>query len=271
MIKPKVFHAFAVTLLAGILIGAAAGQAISRSDVQAMSVTEKNRQVRKDLLSILQPSNSLYNSNHRALQGDAWLQVRASATQYRSLCQRDTLSIYYESTDRTGDAPDWPALPYAISSKHSYRFVAPPKPEYLAQAAQAEVRRSPFDSECRNADQIRKDDEWNGWFTAESDEIAMDGGFAMLALMDWVKLPGSVFESCRKEANPKECTDRMDYSIKLDDIEGVEYCKAEKAGEQCVVLGKYGSIFTIHARDTGKPMQAADITSVDFEQMIIVT
>lgn len=267
MIKSKAFRLVAVALAAGVLIGAAAGQAISRSDVQAMSVTEKNRQVRKDLLSILLPSNSLYNSNHRYLQ----LQVRASATQYRSLCQRDTLSIYYESIDRTGDARDWPALPYAISSKRAYRFVAPPKPEYLEQAAQAEVRRSPFDSECRNADQIRKDDEWSGWFTAESDEIAMDGGFAMLALMDWVKLPGSVFESCRKVANPKECTDRMDYSIKLDDIEGVQYCKAEKAGKQCVVLGKNGSIFTIHARDTGKPMQAADITSVDFEEMIIVT
>ena len=271
MTESKAFRLVAVALAAGVLIGAAADRAISRSDVQEMSDAEKNRQVRKDLLSILQPSNSLYNSNFRSLRGDAWLQVRASATQYRSLCQRDTLSIFYESIDRTGDARDWPALPYAISSKRSYRFVAPPKPEYLEQAAQAEVRRSPFDSECRNADQIRKDDEWNGWFTAESDEIAMDGGFAMLALMDWVKLPGSVFESCRKEANPKECTDRMDYSIKLDSIGEVQYCKTEQAGEQCIVLGKYGLIFTIRARDTGKPIEAADITSVDFEEMIIVT
>ncbi|MBA4160984.1 MAG: hypothetical protein C0515_02620 [Novosphingobium sp.] len=131
--------------------------------------------------------------------------------------------------------------------------------------------RSPFDSECRNADQVSKDDEWSGWFEAESDEVAIDGGFAMLALMDWVKLPGKVFESCRKETNPKECTNGLDYMINLDDIGDVGYCEAEKPGEQCIVLGRYSSIFTIRARDTGQPMQAADISSVDFERMIIVT
>ena len=72
MIKLKPFQSFALVLLAGVLIGAAADRAISRTDVRSMSKAAKNRQIRRDMLSIMLPSESLYSSNRINLEGDAF-------------------------------------------------------------------------------------------------------------------------------------------------------------------------------------------------------
>lgn len=268
MVKFKPFQSFALVLLAGALIGAAADRAISRMDVQAMSKTEKNRQIRRDLLSLLLPSQSLYRSNSLSLQGDAWLQTRASATPFKSLCQRDTLSVHYTAIDRAGRYQDRRALPYKAETTRSYRFVGPPKPEYLKAAQADDYERSPLDPECRGAD---TGNEWTGWLTANSPEQAMTGGFAMLALKAWAELPTSVFVSCIAQPDPRACTTGQAYAMTLNFIDGVEICKAERPGELCLVLGRFGTLFTIHARDSGQPMRAEDIRSADYEQQIIVT
>lgn len=271
MIKSKAFQLVAVALAAGMLIGAAADRAISRLDARAMSDAEKNRQVRKDLLSILLPSKTLYSSNRISMDGDVWLHTRASATPYRTLCQRDTLLLYYGSIEQSGRYEERPALPYKLDVNRSYRFVGAPKTEYLTEAIQAEEPRSPFAGECRKADHTGEKDEWDGWFEAASPDLAMEGGFAMLALAEWAKQPANQFGNCIKDADPAQCKARAEYGLNLDQLGGVERCKPEKPDEACWVLGKYGTLFTIHAAKTDKPMQAADIRSVDYEDQIIVT
>jgi hypothetical protein len=271
MIKPKAIQLVSIALSAGVLIGAVADRAISRLDVQAMSAGEKNKQVRKDLLSILQPSTSLYNSNRRSLEGDVWLHTKASATQFKSLCQRDTVLLHYAAIDKAGRAEEWRSLPYKIESTRSYRFVSPPKPDYVAATQADGYERSPFAPECRAADKNPDNDEWSGWFEASSPELAMDGGFAMLALQEWAKRPDAQFINCKADTDPHWCKTAGESAIDLEMIGGVETCAADKPDTICVQLGKYGEQFTIRARQTGKPMTAQDIISVNYEIMIVVT
>ncbi|WP_309623892.1 hypothetical protein [Novosphingobium sp.] len=263
--------ALGLVLVAGILIGAAADRAISRRDVQAMSAGAKNKQYRGDLLSILRPSTSLYTSQRRNLEGDAWVHTRASATQYQSLCQRDTVLLYYAPIEKGGRAEDRRSLPYKLESTRSYRFVSPPKPEYAAATGEDGYERSPFAPECRAADKFPENDEWYGWFEAPSEELAMDGGFAMLAIQEWAKQPANQFSDCITDGDPARCKTLVESALDMNMIGSVAACSPDKPGTICLQLGKYINLFTIRARQTGKPMTADDIISVDYESVIVVT
>lgn len=258
-------------IIGAMLVGAAADRAISRLDVQAMSDAEKNKQVRKDLLSILLPSQSLYASRSLSLDGDVWLHTRASATPYKTLCQRDTLSLFYKTIEDTGRYQERPALPYKLETSRSYRFVGTPRPEYMAEAEEAEEPRSPFVGECRKADNTDPKEEWTGWIQADSPEMAMEGGFAMLALKEWAGVDANQYANCVSEKDPKACKEQVSYALNLDSISGVGSCEADAPDRICLVLGRFSTLFMIQARKTDKPMQAADILSVDYEIQIIVT
>ena len=271
MFKPKAFQLAALAMAAGVLIGAVADRAISRLDVRAMSEGEKNKQYRGDLLSILQPSKSLYSSKRPSLEGDAWVHTRASATQYKSLCQRDTLLLYYAPIEKIASYAEQRALPYKLQSQRSYRFVSPPKPEYVAATREDGYERSPFAPECRAADKYPETDEWHGWFEAPTEELAMEAGFALLALQEWTTRPASQFSDCTEDADPARCKALVKSALDLNIIGGVAACAPAKPGTICLQLGKYGDLFTIRARQTGKPMTAEDVISVDHEVMIIVT
>lgn len=264
-------RSLAALTIGAMLVGAAADRAISRADAMAMSDAEKNKQVRKDLLSILLPSQSLYKSNRLSLDGDVWLHTRASATPYKTLCQRDTLLLFYKTIEDTGRYQDRPALPYKLQAERSYRFVGTPKPEYVAEAEAADEPRSPFAGECRKADKTDPNEEWTGWIQADSPEMAMEGGFAMLALKEWAGVATNQYGNCLAENDPKACKEQAAYALSLDSIDGVDRCEAKAPDQICLGLGRFGTLFTIQARKTGKPMQAADILSVDYEIQIIVT
>lgn len=271
MIKPKAFQLVAVALAAGVLIGAAADRAISRLDVRGMSDGEKNRQVRSDLLSILRPSKSLFHTRMLSLDGDIWLHTRAVATEFQSLCQRDTLSLYYATTERVGRHEEWPAAPYGLSAERTYRFVSAPKTQQFESASNDDRFRSRFVSECRGADEASKDDEWTGWFTAKFAEEAMLGGFAMLALEEWIKDPSHQYLSCANEGMAEPCQQRGKALLSLENIGAVNRCSPNGPNEICFVLGRWGPIWTIRAKNTHAPIKPEDIISVDYEEQIIVT
>ena len=63
----------------------------------------------------------------------------------------------------------------------------------------------------------------------------------------------------------------VESALDLNMIGAVKACTPDKPGTICLELGKYGDLFTIRARQTGKPMTAQDVISVDHEVMIIVT
>ena len=83
MIKLKALRAFAVVLLAGVLIGAAADRVLTSTELRSLSPREANRQYQRDLLSILQPMNH-YPAGMRRLMGDVWAHTRAVATDYEA-------------------------------------------------------------------------------------------------------------------------------------------------------------------------------------------
>ena len=270
MIKPKALRAFAVVLLAGVLIGAAADRVLTSTELRSLSPREANRQYQRDLLSILQPMNH-YPTGMRRLMGDVWTHTRAVATDYETLCQRDMLLLYYEPDQRDGAYEEWTVKPAGISAERAYRFVAPPKPAHLEAIERDGYFRSAFDPKCRKADKPEGANEWYGWFEAASPEQAMDGGFALLAVQEWAKRPASQFGECIEDADPARCKVRVESALDLNMIGAVTACTPDKPGTICLELGKYGDLFTIRARQTGKPMTAQDVISVDPEVMIIVT
>ena len=270
MIKAKALRAFAVVLLAGVLIGAAADRLLSSRDLRELSSRQADRQFRRDLLSILRPMES-YPRGHRHLVGDVWTFTKAVATEFEPLCSRDMLSLAYQPVSRDGEAEDWPVRPSEVTTARSYRFVSPPRPEHLKAVKKDGYYRSPFASGCRAADKVIDNNPWAGWFSAASPEQAMDAGFAMLALQEWEKQPTSQYGSCATEADPAGCKVLFALSLGLDHIGNVRNCKSELPDEICLVLSDFSSEFTIHALKTGKPMRAMDIRSVNFEEMIIVT
>lgn len=270
MIRMRRFGSIAALLAAGILIGASADRVLSSTELRKLSPRQADQQFRRDLLSILRPM-PYYPRGNRRLIGDAWTFTRAVATEYKPLCSRDMLSLNYEPDGREGTPEDWPVKPSDLTTVRTYRFIASPRPDDLKLREHDGYVRSAFDSRCRSADKPEGDNEWAGWFSANSPEAAMSGGFAMLALQGWIAKAGNQFADCLSEADPGHCKTLVASAIKLDMIEAVGECATEKPDETCVTLGRFGMIFTIRARTTGSPMQPADIVAVTAEQVIVVT
>ena len=269
MLEFKAIRSFGLVLALGLLIGATADHALNSLEMRALSAKQADRQVRRDLLSILRPIGPIVRGNRRQV-GDLWMHTKAAATQYQTLCQRDTLSLIYAPSERGGETEEWPLRPYQIESERSYRFIAPPKPEQLKAVQRDNYYRSPFASECRKADLGDPNDEWLGWFDADSAELAMAGGFALQAVQEWAKVAGNEFSSCTQQELYR-CKEKSLPTLTLEQMGGVRKCAAGKPGELCLELGRYTYTLTIKARDTHAPMTAADIISVDYEEMIIVT
>ena len=269
MIKLKPFQSFTAVLAAGVLIGATADHALNSLEMRALSAKQADRKVRSDLLSILRPIGPIVRGNRRQV-GDVWMHTKAAATQYQTLCQRDTLVMFYAPSDRGGETEEWPLRPYQLEAARSYRFIGPPKPEHITAIERDNYYRSPFAAECRKADQGPPDNEWLGWFDADSAELAMAGGFALQVVQEWAKVAGNEFSSCTKQYQYR-CKEKILPALTLEQLEGVRKCAAGKPGELCLELGSYTYTLTIKARDTHAPMTAADIISVSYEKQIIVT
>jgi hypothetical protein len=270
MTKANVIRSFMVALGGILLIAAMTDQALTSTEMRALSAGQANRQIQRDLLSILRPTGKAPGGMTRMI-GDVWIHTKASATDYEPLCQRDTLSLFYAPTSLVEDHEDRPVRPYKIETERTYRFIAQPKQEHLDALNRDDHFRSPFDPKCKAADGSIDNNEWAGWFTAESPDRAMTGGFAVLAVLEWAKHPDHRFQSCSKEPVSATCQSYGIAELKLDAIGDVAECAPDKAGEICLQLGKWGILWTIRAKDTRARMQAADIVSVDYEMQIIVT
>ena len=269
MLEFKAIRSLGLVLALGLLIGATADHALNSLEMRALSAKQADRQVRSDLLSILRPIGQIGRGMTRKV-GDVWMHTKAAATQYQTLCQRDTLFLFYAPSQRGGDMEEWPLQPYQLEAERSFRFIAPPKAEQLKAVERDNYYRSRFAPECHKADQGDPNNEWLGWFKADSAEQAMAGGFALQAVQEWAKDADHEFASCNKQA-PYDCKERVLPTLTLEQLGGVQKCAADKPGELCLELGRYGFSLTIKARDTHAPMSGADIISVSYEEMIIVT
>ena len=269
MLEFKAIRSFGLVLALGLLIGATADHALNSLEMRALSAKQADRKVRSDLLSILRPIGPIVRGNRRQV-GDVWMHTKAAATQYQTLCQRDTLVLFYAPSERGGDMEELPLRPYQLEAARSYRFIGLPKPEHIMAIQRDNYYRSPFAAECRKADQGGTNNEWLGWFDADSAELAMAGGFALQAVQDWAKVAGNEFSSCTKD-DQYRCKEKVLPELTLENLGGVQKCVANKPGELCLQLGRYTYTLTIKARARSVPMTAADIISVDYEEQIIVT
>lgn len=270
MTRARSRFVIAIVLLAGMLIGAAANEALSSRELRGLNGREADRQFRRDLLSIMQPMKK-YRKGPMRVFNDVWAQTRATATDYESLCQRDTVSLIYRPVERKGSAEDWPMRPAGATAERYYRFIARPTPQQLKAVDHDGYFRSAFDPACRAADRELAGNEWSGWFQARSSGDAMYGGLAMLALADWAKRPGNRFVDCEPGSRERVCTDQIAQDMTLDSIGNVEVCLPRTAERHCLKLGRYGIEFTIFYRPGSPYLRADDIVTVKAEEQIIVT
>lgn len=236
-------------------------------ELRALSARAADRQLRSDLLSVLRPSGK-YPTGMRRLVGDQWVHTKAYGTRYKGLCQRDTVSVHYAPTEETVTDEDAVVRPYGVTSDHGYYFVRTPKSETLEQAQDSDEWRSPFQPECAKAD----GEEWVGWFDAPDEDMAMEGGIAFLAALDWAREPEHQFSGCskRNDGQPFGCREDILPQLKFEYINDLNRCEGSK-DEICWKIEASSIELTIKAKRTGKPLRSADISDIKAEYMIIVT
>jgi hypothetical protein len=275
MLFRKSLALFLASFALTISSGAVAAEPLTTTEMRVLSSRAAGKKVKADLVSILRSPGRIKGMTVHV--GDVWMHGKAYATEYKGLCQRDTLSLYYAPVE---DIPmsDWhdaaaevPVRPYKIQTATTYRFVSPPKPEYLQQPGddQEEIYRSPFAAECAKADKITDGNEWSGWFSAPSPEKAMEIALVIPAIREWAKVKNNELLGCAA-SNYGSCkNDGLD-SLSIENPGGFAECSVG-ADELCFQIGSYGEIFTIRARKTGESLTASDIISVERKMNIIVT
>jgi hypothetical protein len=253
-----------IILLTTIPSLAFASEPLTSREMRALSAREANKQVREDLLSILKPMGKVGHGMRRQV-GDLWMHTQPYGTEYKGLCRRDTVSLYYAPTDKTPEYEDQPVRPYRIEAESSYAFVSHPKPEYLADD---DERRSPFQSECARATK----EEWAGWFTANDPRLALLGTLAMQAGVEWAQMPGHELKSCTKDKQGKSlnCANELISSAKVENLESISTCDADK-DQVCYTIVAGSFEMTIKAKKKSDIITADDIISVDGGFQIIVT
>jgi len=234
---------------------------LTTREMRALSAGQADRQIRQDLLSLLQPAGKIGTGNVRRIH-DLWLNTRPYATQFTGLCRRDTVSVSYAPTVDSRAYEDTPIRPYAVDASHHYYFAAPPRRAELTDKGDR-AWRSPFQDECAHAGK----DEWAGWFTADDPRLAMLGAFAMQAAVEWARMPGHELAGCAPLM--RDCAKDLIASAKRENLDSIETCDAGK-DQLCYKVTANSFEMTIRTRNV-EIVTTADIISVDGGYDIVIT
>jgi hypothetical protein len=250
-----------IALLALTAGAAQAQETPTTRQLRAMSAGQADRQIRRDLLSILQPAGKIGTGNLRRIRGLS-LSTQPYATWFHGLCRRDTVTISYAPTVESKAYEDTPIQPYGLDAGHSYYFVAAPHRADLDDRTEARPPRSPFEDECNHIP-----DDWRGWFSAEDPHLAMAGALAMQAAVAWAKQPGHELASCG--GNMGGCVKDLLAAADIHDLDSIATCEAA-AHQRCYRVTSGGFDMTIRTRDVETP-NGTDIISVEGGADIVVT
>jgi hypothetical protein len=250
-------------LLALIWCAAAnAQQAQSTREREALSAREADRIVRRDLLSILEPTGKFESGMSMQLRG-ATLQTPPFGTEFEGLCQRDSATLWYASAGRSTRSEDVPVRPYGLSAGHAFHFLKPP----VADPDWAERGADVWNANCR----ALGDDDNAAWFDAENSLDAIKGVLAFQAAMTAIRSGAVRVGWCDDARDRAKCLADVLAAGDLAKIDQVEACPAD-SGLVCFDVTAAGHVeFVIVAQEILDSLAPGPIISVKVSEFIVVT
>lgn len=223
----------------------------------ALSPASANRQVQRDLLSLLRPSGSLSSGMLIRLRG-VGLVTHAVGTQFDGLCRRDAVSVLYAPSDSNEPPRDRPLRPYGVEAH----------PEF--HATHLPLRGRPGNDgrvDLGGCGALDRDDKIN-WFTAPDPKQAALAANALRIALELVRQGSTPLLSC---SNIKDCRGFVQKFGDMDRIDSIESCPAGQS-EFCFVIDVSG---TLELQLSGKvprdEVQPTSISSIEASQYLIVT
>jgi len=212
----------AVILTTSLAAPAAAGDdaPLTSRQMRALSAQKANRQVRRDLNSILKGTGKIARGNRVAVS-TVWIQTKSYGTQFPGLCRSDNLFLNYNQLeDRPSE--DSPIRPYGVESTASYRVVGAVR--------QNDWKHSRQETTWQPACAGLNDEHW---FSASNDVDAYEGVVVLREATTRLKTDTSPVFDCTKANLPKDrdCKQTMLAAMAVANLKSIDAC--EPAATHC--------------------------------------
>lgn len=242
-----------------------AAQALSTSEMTALTPHTADRVVRRDLLSILSPISRRLSSGMRVRLDGVDLSARPYGTRFAGLCRLDTLTLKYAPVEGSRRPRDQPLQPYGFEASARYHATRVPKAPTGDDRAEAYV----WSPEC---DRLAGDEN-TGWFSAADEEGAATGLNFFGAAIDAIR--AGKIEPTTCDLPPVEhraCRDVVLSEAEIGKVFFVERCQAE-AGFACyrIVTGGSIQLQITGAISNDDSLAPATVTSIKVGYFIVVT
>ena len=253
------FTCFVVILWIGLSAPAAAGDdaPLTSRQMRALSAQGANRQVRRDLNSILKGTGKINRGNLVAV-ATALIRIRSYGTRFAGLCRSDSLFLKY---DQLEDRPseDSPIYPYGVESTANYRVIGNVRP--------TDWRRSRQETTWQPACIGLSDEHW---FSASNDVDAYEGVVALREAAERLKSETAPPFDCTKASLSKDrdCKQTMLAAMTVANLYGVDVCVSDTVRCYRYDLGEWA--MTITASWSGGDSNLPRIEKVELEPPDIV-
>lgn len=243
-----------------------------------MSSGEANRQLRHDLLSILEPSGKL-NPNAFIPSRGVPLATRPYGTQFEGVCRRDIITIRYVQVPAGASSADVPIRPYGVDARQTFHIFRLPGitedmgyPKYSLAEQPVCMNSEKTWREGQGADQ--DEDKPMSWFEAQDAFHPVQAGFLLDMALKAIKAGTLKVAPCPDvvKYSEKTCEALIDETGGLARMDSVETCPAE-AGLLCyrIMFVKAGAELTITAKGDDESPVPSRILSVAVDNYIITT
>jgi hypothetical protein len=260
------FSAVALAVVGSICVWssvAAAQEAKSTREREALRPNDANRTVQADLLSVFEPVKKIERGMFIQLHG-VGLTTKAFGTEYNGLCRRDDVTLWYAPTRRHGALEDAPVQPYSVEARAWFHFLSLPRKEPRTNDDATAVWSDP----CERAGR----DEKANWFAAHDAQAAIQGTLVLEAALEAVRTGALKAAPCPTVFDKNSsCEDAILAGGDIHQLDNIEACFS-KAGTVCFKAGFGNSTeLTVTARSIGEALAPGEVMSIAIRDFVVVT
>ena len=249
---------FVVLFASWPLVPAVAGDdaPLTSRELRALSAQGANREVQRDLNSILKGTGKIARGN-RISVGTVWIRTKSYGTQFPGLCRSDNLFLKY---DQLEDRPseDSPVRPYGVESTASYRVVGTVRPNDWKPSRQEKT----WQPACADLN----DDHW---FSGSNDNVAYEGLVVLREAAARLKSDTAPGFDCTKVnlLKDKDCRQTMLAAMTVTQLYSIDACQPFP---RCYQYNLGGWKMTIVANWSGDESALPQIEKIELDEPDIV-
>jgi len=250
-----------ISLLAAMLLGSVDSETYSTKEYRTFPPHKLDRTVRRDLMSIFQPLESLPKGNLIGL-GNVTLTTKGVATNVPGVCARDWLTIRYAPVENTEDPPNGDVRPYAADAERQYYFLKRPSRSSLEKADD----RLPWSAECERAAKV----EYEGWFSADSAYSAVRTYLIFLSGSEAVRRDATKLGDCDPGPH-NSCAEQLQDLAASMDFGAFGQCGEPSEADDCYEVEVAGYVVRVRAKRNSDATDPQNVTAVTLGGMIVLT